>query len=156
MNYFPEYVQLALSEVPGEISVAIPLAFCGHRCKGCHSPQYQDRNGGKFMLLEDLNQICEKYKSKASCVLFFGGEYDSERLCRMIKICKQFEFKVALYSGYDLWELDPKLVGMLDYIKCGSYIEELGGLDKKGTNQRLWKRVDGELVDITAEMQRGV
>ena len=73
---------------------------------------------------------------------------------KKIKICKQFEFKVALYSGYELWELDPKLVGMLDYIKCGSYIEELGGLDKKGTNQRLWKRVDGELVDITAEMQR--
>ena len=43
---------------------------------------------------------------------------------------------------------------MLDYVKTGSYKEELGGINVKGTNQILWKRVDGELVDITTEMQR--
>ena len=154
MNYFPEYVQLALSEVPGEISVVVPLAGCGKHCPHCHSPHLQDRDGGEFLTIPILHEILMKYKSKASCVLFFGGEYDSDRLLDFVTYADYYRFKVALYSGYELEELDSRLVGMLDYIKIGPYIEELGGINVKGTNQRLWKRVDGELEDITAEMQR--
>ena len=154
MNYFPEYTQLVLQEIPNEISVCISLAGCSHCCPNCHSPHLQDKNGGEFMLLENLNEICEKYKAKATCVLFFGGEHSPERLIRMTKICHQFGFKTGLYSGFSLHELSPELIASFEYLKTGSYKEELGGLDKKTTNQRLWKRVDGELVDITAEMQR--
>ena len=154
MNYFPEYTQLVLQEIPNEISVCISLAGCSHCCPNCHSPHLQDKNGGEEFTAKAFEDILEKYRNKASCFLVFGGEYDTQTLHDIFVFAKCFGYKVALYSGYDLWELDPKLVGMLDYIKCGSYIEELGGLNKKGTNQRLWKRVDGELGDITAMMQR--
>ena len=155
MNYFPEYVQLALSEIPSEISVVIPLAGCSHCCPNCHSPHLQDKNGGEFITIPILHNILRKYKNKASCVLFFGGEYDTDRLLDLVTYADYYGFKTALYSGYELEELDSRLVGMLDYIKSGSFKEELGGLSSRTTNQRLWKRVDGELVDITAEMQRG-
>ena len=154
MNYFPEYVQLALSEIPSEISVAIPLAGCSHCCPNCHSPQYQNKNGGEFFGNHAYHYILDKYEHKASCILFFNGEYNSDLLIGCTQLAHFRGFKVALYSGYELEELDSRLVGMLDYIKCGSYKEELGGLSSRTTNQRLRKRVDGELVDVTAEMQR--
>ena len=154
MNYHPEYVQLALQEVPGEIAVVVPLSGCGKQCPHCHSPQYQDKNGGVPLTTSKYGDILIKYERKASCVLFFGGEYDVDSLYWLLDIAKVRGFKVALYSGYELEELDSRLVGMLDYIKCGSYKEELGGLSSRTTNQRLRKRVDGELVDVTAEMQR--
>ena len=77
MNYFPEYVQLTLQEVPSEISVVIHLAGCGHRCVGCHSPHLQDKNGGELLIEDDYRGWLQKYKAKASCVLFFGGEHVS-------------------------------------------------------------------------------
>ena len=155
MNYFHEYTQIVLQEIPNEISATVVLSGCGRRCRGCHSPHYQDRNNGSFFFFDDIKDICEKYKNKASCILFFNGDMkDIDAMLDRITYCRCMGFKVALYSGYELEELDSRLVGMLDYIKTGSYKEELGGLDKKTTNQRLWKRVDGELVDITAEMQR--
>ena len=141
MNYFPEYVQLALSEIPTEISVVIPLAGCSHKCVGCHSPQYQDKNGGELLIEDDYRGLLRKYKSKASCVLFFGGEYDPCMLAVLSWIAKDYGFKTALYSGFDMEELPKGLAECFGYIKTGSYKEELGGLDKKGTNQRLWKRV---------------
>lgn len=154
MNYFPEYIQLALQEVPGEIAVVIPLSGCGHKCRGCHSPMYQDKNGGEILTTSKFDDILTKYECKASCVLLFNGEHEPDSLFCLIRIAKLRGFKVALYSGYELDELGPMLVDMLDYVKTGKYVEELGGINVKGTNQRLWKRVDGELVDITAEMQR--
>lgn len=153
MNYFPEYVQLALSEIPGEISVAIPLAGCSHVCAGCHSPQYQDKDGGDLLTTSKFDDILHKYERKASCVLLFNGEHEPDSLFCLIRISKLRGFKVALYSGFELEELNKDVVDMLDFIKTGSYKEKLGGINVKGTNQRLWKRKDTGLVDITSVMQ---
>ena len=155
MNYFPEYVQLALSEIPSEISAVVPLAGCSHSCYHCHSPQYQDRNGGEWLTYYTYRDILEKYYRKASCILFFGGEYDTEELVKLSWLARLKGFKTALYSGFEYDELPENILREFTYIKTGKYVEELGGINIKGTNQRLWKRVDGELVDITAEMQRG-
>ena len=155
MNYFPEYVQLCLSEIPGEISVVIPLAGCLHHCPNCHTPIYQDKNGGELLIEDDYRGYLQKYKGKASCVLLFNGEYDPTMLAELSWMAKDYGFKTALYSGFDLDELPKGLAECFEYLKTGSYNEKLGGINVKGTNQRLWKRVNGELVDITAEMQRG-
>ena len=56
-------------------------------------------------------------------------------------------------------------LNFLDYLKVGSYISNLGGLDSKTTNQRLYslklikterKSVDYEIVytDITYKLQK--
>lgn len=151
MNYFPEYVQLALQEIPGEISVVIPLNYCGHCCSGCHSPVFQDKDAGRLITTSLFDDTLIKYERKASCVLLFNGEYELESLYCLIDIAKTHKFKVALYSGYELEELPLKLVDALDYWKVGSYKQELGGLAEVGTNQRLYSKTDG---DITWKMQR--
>jgi len=44
--------------------------------------------------------------------------------------------------------------GRFDYVKTGPYLEALGGLNKKTTNQRLYRFTGGSFKDITAEMQK--
>ena len=67
---------------------------------------------------------------------------------------KDSNLKTALYIGRDL-NMTIKLYGdsfsCLDYLKVGSYISNLGGLDSKTTNQRLYSlkevRTEGEFTD---------
>lgn len=57
--------------------------------------------------------------------------------------------KVAWYSGRSHI---PSFIEKsdFDYIKTGPYIEHLGGLKSKTTNQHLYMRVSGnDFVDIT-------
>ena len=47
-------------------------------------------------------------------------------------------------------------ISIFDYIKLGPYKKELGGLDNKNTNQRLYMKVDGNelnatFIDITSK-----
>ena len=88
-----------------------------------------------------------------------GGDINPNEinfLAKVIKLNKP-ELKVAWYSGRQELSKDIDL-GNFDYIKLGPYIEELGPLNHKTTNQRMYRIVldhydDGtsgyELEDIT-------
>jgi len=57
--------------------------------------------------------------------------------------------KVGWYSGRS--ELPAELnLNEFQYIKTGPYVENLGGLKSRRTNQRLYKITGGELNDITS------
>ena len=74
------------------------------------------------------------------------------RLLELVSIAKNTNLKVCLYTGLMLEEIRQtknQLLEVLDYIKVGRWIEELGGLNKKTTNQRLYRIKDGQLEDIT-------
>ena len=154
MNYFPDQVFLALQEIPSEISLVIPLAGCSHHCVGCHSPEYRDKDGGEVLTEERYLKYLQQYKDKASCICFFGGEHSPLTLVVWSGLAQGYGFRTALYSGFDFEELPEGLADCFDYVKCGSYREELGGLSEKTTNQRMLKKVGGEFVDITEEFWR--
>ena len=154
MNWFPDRSTVCLAEVPGEISLSIVLAGCGHVCKGCHSEEYQDKNAGVAFDWEQYGGLLLKYKDKCSCIVFFNGEYDAQLLIRLSWLARMMSYKTALYSGFELEQLSEELKKEFSYIKVGSYHEELGGLSEKTTNQRMLKKVDGEFMDITKEFWR--
>ena len=52
-----------------------------------------------------------------------------------------------MYSGDD--NIDINLFYNLDYYKIGSYKEELGPLNKKTTNQKLYRIINKQPEDIT-------
>lgn len=86
-----------------------------------------------------------------------GGDDDRQidSLAFNLAHCKLKGFKTALYSGFDLEHAPADLLYLLDYIKVGPYIEHLGGLKEKTTNQRLYKIVDGKITeDITSMFWR--
>ena len=134
-------------DVPDELALAISLSGCPLHCKGCHSAFTWDPKFGEELTNDKLEQLIKKNKY-ISCVLFYGGEWQMNRLMELIRVVKNNGLKVCLYTGLMLEEVvktKMELLSALDYIKVGRWIEEKGGLNKKTTNQRFYKVVNNEI-----------
>ena len=152
IKYTPEDTSVCFAELPDEVALGINLSCCPHRCKGCHSP-YLQTNAGVDLTESILDELIQKNQG-ITCVLFLGGDVDKDRLKELAcYIRKQYnhEILVGWYSGEDSLDL-YQYIDCFDYIKVGSYRQELGGLNKKTTNQRLYRlHADRSFVeDITS------
>lgn len=126
--------QVVVQEVKGELSLALSISGCPLRCKGCHSAETRDPEFGDKLTVERLRELINKHKH-ITCVLFYGGEWNTPYLKELIKVVKEYNLKVCLYTGLELDEVDASLLELLDFIKVGRYIEKYGGLDSPSTNQ---------------------
>ena len=145
-------VDATFSEVPKEVSLTISVNGCGNRCKGCHSPHLQE-NKGKVLDIDTLNDLLEEYSEHVSVVTFLGGD-NNPSLVELLEFIKTeySGLKICIYTGNNT--IPDEMMDYLDYYKIGSYIEELGGLSSVLTNQRMYKLVDGEPIDITHMFRR--
>lgn len=132
------YPQIVFQEVPDEISLALSISGCNLYCKGCHSSETWDPEFGKILDKRELLRLIE-VNDGISCVLFYGGEWSLTELVDLIKVVKLQNLKVALYTGQELEYFTVDFLKLLDYIKVGPYIEELGPLKKPTTNQKFIK-----------------
>lgn len=133
LNYYD--VKTVLKEIPGEVALSFSITGCCKRCKGCHSDYLWDMDSGKPLTEDVLNEYITKYAYLLTCVLFMGGDWDKEYLIKLLKIAKSNKLKTALYTGEN--QVDKEIVDLLDYLKTGKYIAELGGLGSKSTNQKF-------------------
>ena len=152
---------IVMAEVPDEVTLAFNISGCTHHCKGCHSPYlWDDKTKGK-QLQPDYIRLLEEMYPYISCVCFMGGEHNQLELYNACALAKNmFNLKTCIYTG-NSWLKDFELFfkyHVLDYIKIGEYKEELGGLNKKGTNQKMYKLYytpKNELfIDITYKFQK--
>lgn len=126
-----------MQEVPNEISLAINISDCPYRCRGCHS-QYLWEYHGEY-LVDNIETLLEKYDGLITCVCFMGGDWNKNDLLYSLNSAKKKELKTCLYTGKNsIDEIDKKIIEKLDYIKVGNYVEELGGLNSRCTNQRMF------------------
>ena len=148
---------VGFAEIPDEITLCINISNCPCQCKGCHS-SYLAQDIGERLRYDNLISLIHKNKG-ITCVAFMGGDADPLSVNAYASIIKeQFpNLKVAWYSGRQELSKDIELSNF-DFIKIGPYIEELGPLNHKTTNQRMYKVAynhydDGtsgyELEDIT-------
>ena len=138
--------RVVFKEIPDEITLAISISNCPFRCKGCHSAYLQQDIGTELneKILRNLIEI----NDGITCVCFMGGDSDKTSLFNLASWVKtMFHLKTAWYSGSG--EVNKKDFVFFDYIKYGPYIEELGGLDKLTTNQRLYHKVNNKIIDIS-------
>lgn len=136
LKYVPQDTQVTFAEIPDEISLAINISCCPHRCPGCHSP-YLQKDYGVELDEETLDLLIE-YNPGITCIVFMGGDGDKETLKRLASHIAVKGYKVAWYSGEK--EVDMFEFGwFFDYIKVGPYIENLGPINQPTTNQRLYK-----------------
>ncbi len=138
---------ICFQEVPDEITLSFSISNCPRHCEGCHSA-YLSRDIG-LPLKERLTSAIAENKGLITCVLFMGGDDEKQvdELRECIAICQKEKLKVALYTGSD--EFPLRLSERLDYIKYGRYDKLRGGLNDPNTNQRFYKKDNGEWVDIT-------
>lgn len=131
---FLKRVDVVFQEVRNEISLCLTFSGCPIRCKGCHSPELWTHKNSNEVHVDDIVSIIKKYDTLITCVVFMGGDWEQDCLKTMKTVKRLFpNLKLCLYSGYN--EIDPEYYDILDYVKLGPYIEELGGLESKTTNQ---------------------
>ena len=147
--------QVVLQEVPDEISLAINISGCPHRCEGCHSKYLWEDDGEP--LLNNLDFWLDKYNDYISCVCFMGGDQDEDELIEAINKVKRHDSNLAicLYTGS--YSVNKKILKLLDYIKIGPYIENLGGLNNPNTNQKMYEIYKGyQMKDITYKFRKSI
>lgn len=127
---------ILFQEVPDEISLGFYVCGCALRCPGCHSPELWSEKNGFELTHELFHFLLQKYSEKISCVLFLGGEWRPNELIGFLRICEEKGLKTALYSGLN--EVPQAIKAHLDFLKCGPWREELGGLNSTTTNQIFW------------------
>ena len=139
--------QVTFSEVPDEITLCINITGCKIGCKNCHS-SYLAEDIGEELNSPSLKELISNNKG-ITCICFMGGDsnpLEVDALAQFIKI--NYPIKTAWYSGRQELSKDINL-NNFNFIKLGPYIEDLGPLNSKTTNQRFYKIEEGKLVDIT-------
>lgn len=145
--------QITFQEIPDEISLSFLITGCPLKCKGCHSADSWNPATGHLLTVEILAGFILKYHSAITCVLFLGGEWESENLIKLLKLCKEQNLKTALYTG--LQSVDSVIADELTFLKTGPWIKKLGGLASPHTNQKLVNLKTGKIMNSYFTAQGG-
>lgn len=140
--------KVTFSEVPDEISLCINISNCPCQCKGCHS-SYLAQDIGTELTFNEIRKLVKK-NSGVSCIALMGGDAEPDKVNTLASFITNHynSIKVAWYSGRQ--ELSKEIdLKNFDFVKLGPYIEELGPLNSKNTNQRFYKIEENKLIDIT-------
>ena len=147
---------IAFSEFPDEIALCINITNCIGCCENCSEPWLKEDTGTE-LTFEELDKILEKYPD-ISIVGFMGGDHDHETLKKLAEYVHSKQLKAGLYSGQEY--LDLSLIDAFDYYKIGRWIMPKGEVENwwktncgplkfTFSNQLMFKKVDGKLVNIT-------
>lgn len=141
---------VVFQEVPDEVTLSINISNCPCHCIGCHSKYLWEDIGEPLNYLA-MDDMLRKYGDDITCVGLMGGDanpLEVNDIAAYIK-SKNGRLKVAWYSGrHEMTEgIDLR---NFDFVKLGPYVESLGGLDKRTTNQKFFRvEKDLSLTDIT-------
>ena len=121
---------------------------CTHGCKSCHNPDTHSLDGGYMVdtenLLEDIKQ--SKY---IDGVTFSGGEpfLQPDAFIHIAEKLREANINIVCYTGFTYEELMEskdesriKLLGLVDMLIDGPYMEEFGDLSltfRGSSNQRI-------------------
>lgn len=141
---------IVFQEIPDEVTLSINLSNCPCHCPGCHS-QYLWQDIGEPLTPMTLESFIRDYGGEITCICFMGGDAEPTYINTLARYLRREhpELKVAWYSGRAKVPSSVRKSDF-DYIKVGPYIEHLGCLKERTTNQRLYKRASGDdFTDIT-------
>ena len=141
---------IVFQEVPGEVTLALNLSGCPCHCPGCHS-QHLAEDIGEPIDEALLDGLLGRYGEQITCVCFMGGDQDPAYVAQLAQYIHTKKLRTAWYSGRTHFPAEPE---SFDYVKLGGYVEALGGLKSPTTNQRFYRRQDGEWIDETYRFQR--
>ncbi len=141
---------IVFQEIPDEVTLSINLSNCPCHCPGCHS-QYLWQDIGEPLTPMTLESFIRDYGGEITCICFMGGDAEPTYINTLARYLRREhpELKIAWYSGRAKVPSSVRKSDF-DYIKVGPYIEHLGCLKERTTNQRLYKRASGDdFTDIT-------
>lgn len=114
---------------------------CPHHCPGCHNPQTHDFEGGRWICIDEIYEMCRE-NPLLSGVTFSGGEpfCQPKPLYELGCRIKTLGLNLMVYSGYTYGQLKAMaksdediahLLSITDILVDGPYIEVLRNLELK-------------------------
>ena len=148
IKYVPGMTNVVLEEIPDRVTLAVDISNCQGNCIGCHSP-FLKRDIGEELTHEKIAALIAD-NFGVNCFLLLGEGKDPEALLRIAEHLRVHhpDLERAVYSGRP--EVEPEIYAAFDYVKVGPYVAELGPLNERTTNQRLYYHRE----DITARFWR--
>ena len=136
LKYIPELTDTVIEEIPDRVTLAVEISNCRGNCPGCHSPFLKDDIGEELTPKVIDKLITDNFG--INCFLFLGEGRDSDMLLALARYIRNTypAIEVAVYSGRE--KVDEEYYDVFDFVKTGPYIEALGPLNKRTTNQRLY------------------
>ncbi|HPS24563.1 MAG TPA: anaerobic ribonucleoside-triphosphate reductase activating protein [Bacteroidales bacterium] len=133
---------IVFQEIPDEVTLAVNISNCPHRCPGCHSP-YLWEDTGEPLTTAVLADWLTRYGKEITCICFMGGDASPDEvagLARYLGTQLVAPVKTGWYSGRSSLP-EGFSTEWFHYIKLGPYLQEKGPLSSPGTNQRLYRRL---------------
>ena len=131
----------SLVDGPG-VRTVVFFQGCDLRCKGCQNPSTWEMKNGTEVTTDELVTILEKEVVNKK-VTFSGGEplMQVEALIDVVKKLKDFD--IAVYTGHEYEDVPQELLENINYIKTGSFKEELKSTVKPyvGSTNQEFRRV---------------
>ena len=136
LKYVPELTDTVIEEIPDRVTLAIEISNCRGNCPGCHSPFLKDDIGEELTPAVIDKLVADNYG--INCFLFLGEGRDNEMLLTLARYIRNTypALEIAVYSGRD--KVEEEYFDAFDFVKTGPYVEALGPLNKRTTNQRLY------------------
>lgn len=136
------------------LSMDIFFRGCHRHCYNCHNPELQVFAEPNHSVEEVLELIAT---TKAQVVTFMGGEPADQQLESLLQLMDSIrerfpKVKMAMYTGYELNEIEPSILEYLSDIKTGAYVESMRnkmGSFLASSNQKYFqKNVDGVFEEV--------
>ena len=130
---------VSFSEIPDEITLCINISNCPNNCPKCHS-KYLKEDIGEELTIGKLMDLIKENRG-ITCVCLMGGDANPEAINQLavsMRLISWTAIKTAWYSGKDYISPDVD-INNFDYIKIGPYVDALGPLTSKTTNQVMFK-----------------
>ena len=128
----------SVADGPG-IRAVLYVQGCLRKCPGCHNPTTWDRAAGRTVEGRDLaDEIRARVPNRRLTIS--GGEplLQARPILELATLLDDFD--LALYTGFDLADVQPELLARLTHVKVGAYEREKRCTDVPyvgSTNQRF-------------------
>ena len=136
LKFIPELTDTVAEEIPDRVTLAVEITNCRGNCPGCHSPFLKQDIGEELTAAKIDKLIADNFG--INCFLFLGEGRDSDALLKLAAHIRNTHpgIELAVYSGRD--KVEDAFYDVFDFVKTGPYIESLGPLNSRTTNQRLY------------------
>lgn len=123
----------------------------------CHSPELWDDSIGEELTKDKYNGLKKNIEGKIDMIdnfMIFGGEpleKPKEEIIEFLTFLKQFNKPIWLFTRFELKQVDKEILDLLDYIKCGMYLEKqatddniIKGIKLASKNQHIFRKKEGK------------